>query len=230
MPMMSLMKIRMIAKLASVDRTEESIELEPSEELSSFSMGVHSQKSKAHSVVQVDSLFEVGRLVQAWSRTEKRWLPAEVLEVDSEDSMIKIKPTPVLTGARVWEHPRGVTPYIDGFDRSAIRPVPKDEDRIEGEDQRIIGEEWSFASTFDDVKACKKEIRGWGKVRAIFAPDVVLPGMTNANMSASNIIEHMFVMKTGFRQTVEVSPGTRRAQDIIAKAKANRQLAIERRM
>ena len=229
--MMSLMKIKMIAELANIDQSEEAeVSIEPSEELSSFSLGVHSQKSRAHGVVPVDSLFEVGRPVQAWSRTEQRWLPAEVLEVDSEDSMVKIRPTPTLKGARVWEHPRGVTPYIDGFDRSAIRPVPKDEDRIEEEDNRLIGEEWSFASTFDDVKACKKDIRGWGKVRKVFAPDVVLPGMKNEHMSATQILEHMFGMKNGFRQPVRVTPGTQRAKDIIAKAKANRQKAIERRM
>lgn len=236
--MMSLVKIRQMAELAKHGPATLPVEPEPSAESSFASVGasrVHSSSSKA-ALVPVDSVFEVGRPVQAWSRAEKRWLPAEVLEIDAEDSMVRIKPIPTLDGAKPWTHPRGHAPYVDGFDRSSIRPMPKDDDRTEEDDTAPLGEQWSFYTNFEDIKATKdNDEHGWDKVRRLFAPDVILPGMKNENLGPEQILEHMFGIKYGpnfvkKEKLKPLTPGQRRAKGIIATAKANRQRSIERRM
>lgn len=95
------------------------------------------------------------------------------------------------------------------------------------------GEEWSFHTTFEDVVASKdNNERGWAKVRRIFAPDVILPGMKNEHMSPKNILEHMFGIKYGplKKKPAPLLPGQVRSKRIIARAQANRQRAFERRL
>lgn len=49
-----------------------------------------------------------------------------MLEVDATDGMVRIKPVPVRERAAPWVHPRGHAPYVDGYDRKAIRPRPRE--------------------------------------------------------------------------------------------------------
>ena len=240
MSMMSLVKIRKIAAAAKTatapeagspqEWSEPSFQsIEPAGGLSA----VRSQRS-LKTVVPIDTVFAVGQEVQVWSKTNKLWLPAQVVELDAIDAMVKIKPLPLRKAARPWVHPRGHAPYIDGYDRNAIRPKPTEADVAERDDRAPLGEEWSFSTTFEDIKATKDNgERGWAKVRRIFMPDVVLPGMKNDYMSPKNILEHMFTLKHGpfvKKEPAPITPGQKRSKRIIARAQANRQRAIERRL
>eukprot|EP01043_Picozoa_sp_COSAG02_P034904 COSAG02_NODE_2467_length_8767_cov_226.095870_1_plen_240_part_00 len=239
--MMSLVKIRKIAEAAKAGAALSEAGSPPECSEPSFqSVGrggglsaVRSQRS-LQAVVPIDAVFAVGQEVQVWSKTAKLWLPAQVLELDAIDAMVKIKPLPQLKGARPWVHPRGHAPYIDGYDRSAIRPKPKDADAEERDDRTPLGVEWSFSTTFEDIKATKdNDERGWAKVRRIFLPDVVLPGMKSDYMSPKNILDHMFSLKYGpfvKKEPAPLTPGQKRSKRIIARAQANRQRAIERRL
>ena len=188
--MLSLVKIRKIAEAAKIATPPEAGSPQEWSEPSFQSMeraggvsAVRSQQS-LKAVVPIDTVFAVRQEVQVWSKDDKLWLPAQVLELDAIDAMVKIKPLPVRKGARPWLHPRGHAPYIDGYDRNAIRPKPKEADVAELDDRAPLGEEWSFSTTFEDVKATKdNNERGWAKVRRICMADVVLPGMKSDCMT-----------------------------------------------
>lgn len=233
--MLSLVKIQKLAELARAGPTTPEPS-DPSFESIGQSDGLSGIRSQSllQALVSVDEVFSVGQLVQAWSRTEQLWLPAEILDVDPADGMVKIKPAPVLEGAKPWVHPRGHTPYVDGYDRSSVRPMPKDSDAEEVDKRVPLSAQWSFHTNFEDIKATKSnDERGWAKVRRIFAPDVILPGMKNEHMSPENILEHMFGLKYGpfvKKEPPTRTPGQRRSKQIIARAQANRQRSIERRL
>ena len=126
--MMSLVKIRHIAEIARASSPATPEPAEPSFQSLGRSAAVRSQRSLPV-LVPLDSVFKVGQRVQVfgyWSSGGKLWLPAEVLEVDARDGMVRIKPVPVRERAPPWVHPRGHAPYIDGYDRKAIRPKPKE--------------------------------------------------------------------------------------------------------
>ena len=81
--MMSMVKIRQIAELARSSPPATPDPVESSLESIGRSEGVSALPSRGsiQTLVPIDSVFEMHQLVQVWSKSEKLWLPATVLEL-----------------------------------------------------------------------------------------------------------------------------------------------------